>query len=150
LMGLSQPQPPAAAGMRTAWLIAGPFYVGGLLGTVNKLHTLPNGGQGVLLAVWIAGASDTRAYFGGRYFGKTKLAPRISPSKTVEGSIGGLLGSLTGGLAAHFGYLPSLPLLDAVLLAVLGGALGQMGDLVESLIKRSTNVKDSGHILPGH
>lgn len=148
--GLLAPLPYDRAGARVAWLIGGPLYVGGLLGTVGMLHRLEHGGAWVLLAMWLAWASDTGAYFAGRYFGKTKLYPAVSPSKTVQGSIGGLAGSLTGGLAAHFGFLPDLPLVDAVVLALLGGALGQMGDLVESLVKRSTGVKDSGHILPGH
>ncbi|UJR85055.1 Hypothetical protein I5071_71340 [Sandaracinus amylolyticus] len=150
LGGLLAPLPYDRAGARVAWLIGGPLYVGGLLGTVAVLHTLDKGGAWVLLAMWLAWASDTGAYFAGRYFGKTKLYPAVSPSKTVQGSIGGLLGSLTGGLAAHFGFLPELPLVDAILLALIGGALGQMGDLVESLVKRSTGVKDSGSILPGH
>jgi phosphatidate cytidylyltransferase len=150
LAGLVAPEPHEAAGVRVAWLIAGPLYVGVLLGTIGKLHTLEHGGAWVLLAMWLAWASDTGGYFAGRCFGKTKLYPAVSPSKTVQGSIGGLLGSLTGGLAAHFWFLPTLPLLDAVVLALAAGALGQMGDLVESLIKRSTKVKDSGHILPGH
>lgn len=150
LGGLLAPLPYDRAGARVAWLIGGPLYVGGLLATVGMLHRLEHGGAWVLLAMWLAWASDTGAYFAGRYFGKTKLYPAVSPSKTVQGSMGGLAGSLTGGLAAHFWFLPSLPLVDAVILALVGGALGQMGDLVESLVKRSTGVKDSGHILPGH
>lgn len=150
LAGLLAPLPYDRAGARIAWLIGGPLYVGGLLGTVGMLHRLEHGGAWVLLAMWLAWASDTGAYFAGRYFGKTKLYPSVSPSKTVQGSIGGLAGALTGGLAAHFWFLPSLPLVDAVILALVGGALGQMGDLVESLVKRSTGVKDSGQILPGH
>lgn len=150
IAGLLAPTPHEAAGTRIAWLIAGPLYVGVLFGTIAKLHTLDHGGAWVLLAMWLAWASDTGAYFAGRYFGKTKLYPAVSPSKTVQGSIGGLFGSLTGGLAAHFWFLDVLPLLDAIVLSIVAGALGQIGDLVESLIKRSTKVKDSGHLLPGH
>ena len=150
IASLSKPQPTEAAGMRLAWLLAGPLYVGGLASSVAAVHRVPHGGEWVLLSMWLAWASDTGAYFAGRYFGKHKLYPQVSPSKTVEGSIGGLMGSLTGGLAAHFGFLPSLPLLDAIVLALFAGALGQAGDLVESLVKRSTGVKDSGSILPGH
>lgn len=150
LTSLSAPEPNDAAGMRLSWLISGPVYVGGLLSNVGTLHHLDHGGEWVMLAMWIAWASDTGAYFAGRFFGRHKLAPRVSPSKTVEGSLGGLLGSLTGGLAAHFWFLPTLPLTHAIALALVGGALGQAGDLVESLIKRSTKVKDSGSILPGH
>lgn len=150
LGGLAYPEPHDAAGQRTAWLVAGPLYVGGLLSSLGRLHTLEHGGAWVTLAMWCAWASDTGAYFAGRYFGKHKLYPRVSPSKTIEGSIGGLLASLSGGIAAHYGFLPSLPLVDAIVLSLVAGALGQMGDLVESLVKRSTGVKDSGSILPGH
>lgn len=150
LAALYAPEPNDAAGIRLAWLVAGPLYVGGLFGSVGALHRFENGGEWVLLAMWFAWASDTGAYFAGRFFGKHKLAPRVSPSKTVEGSIGGMLGSLTGAFAAHFWFLPTLPLLHAIALAVVANTLGQAGDLVESLIKRSTKVKDSGAILPGH
>jgi phosphatidate cytidylyltransferase len=155
LAALSAPEPSEAAGRRLAWLVAGPLYAGGLLSSVGALHVgvlgpTEVGGQWVLLAMWLAWGSDTAGYFAGRFFGKHPLAPRVSPKKTVEGSIGGLLGSLTGGLAAHFWFLPSLPLAHAVALSLVAGALGQAGDLVESLIKRSTHTKDSGAILPGH
>jgi phosphatidate cytidylyltransferase len=82
--------------------------------------------------------------------GKTRLYVAVSPNKTVEGSIGGLLGALLGGLIAHFWFLPSLGLVAAVVLSLVAAALGQLGDLCESLIKRSTGVKDSGTLLPGH
>ena len=150
IVSLARPEPLDAAGVRLAWLIAGPFYVGGLLASVGRLHLAEHGGQWVLLAMWIAWASDTGAYFAGRFFGKHKLAPRVSPSKTIEGAVGGVLGSLTGALAAHFWFLPSLPLANAIVLTVVANLLGQSGDLVESLVKRSTGVKDSGSILPGH
>ena len=150
IVSLARPEPLDAAGLRLAWLIAGPFYVGGLLSSVGRLHLAENGGSWVLLAMWIAWASDTGAYFAGRFFGKHKLAPRVSPSKTIEGAVGGLCGSLTGAFAAHFWFMPSLPLVHAIALTVVANALGQTGDLVESLVKRSTGVKDSGSILPGH
>lgn len=150
LVALSHPEPNDVAGRRLAWLIAGPLYVGGLLSSVGRLHMQDHGGQWVLLSMWIAWASDTGAYFAGRFFGKHKLAPRVSPAKTVEGAFGGLLGSLTGAFAAHFWFLPTLPLVDALVLVAVANVLGQSGDLVESLVKRSTGVKDSGSILPGH
>lgn len=149
-MGLVEPEPHASAGRRTAWLIAGPLYVGGMLGMLAKLHRLSQGGEWVTLAMTLAWLSDTGAYFAGRFLGRTKLAPRISPAKTVEGSIGGLSAATAGALLAHFTFLPDLPMSHALLLAIIGGSLGQLGDLIESLIKRSSNVKDSGHILPGH
>jgi phosphatidate cytidylyltransferase len=98
----------------------------------------------------LAWFGDTGGYFAGRFLGKHKLYPAVSPKKTVEGSLGGLAGSVVGALWASFGYLPSLPVAHAVPLAIVAGALGQAGDLGESLIKRSTGVKDSGQIVPGH
>jgi phosphatidate cytidylyltransferase len=150
LVPLARPEPLDRAGLRLAWLIAGPLYVATLMGSIGRIHDRPHGGAWVLLAMWFAWASDTGAYFAGRFFGRHKLAPRISPAKTVEGAVGGLLGSLTGSLAAHFWFLPTLPLVHALALGVVANVLGQAGDLVESLVKRSTGVKDSGSILPGH
>ncbi len=100
-----------------------------------------------LLFAWF---SDTGGYFAGRFLGKHKLYEAVSPKKTVEGAIGGLFGSVLGALLAHFWFLPSLPLVDGIVLAVVSGAVGQAGDLGESLVKRSTGVKDSGQIVPGH
>ena len=74
----------------------------------------------------------------------------MSPKKTVEGLVGALVGAMAGALLAHFWYLPGIPLLDALTLALVGGFLGQLGDLGESLLKRGAGVKDSGEIVPGH
>lgn len=134
----------------------GPLYIGGGLGAAVLLRrdgniTGPHDGASfVLLALMLAWLSDTGAYFAGRAFGKRKLYEAVSPKKTLEGAFGGLLGSLAGALLAHFFLLPSLPLVHAVLLALVAGALGQAGDLGESLLKRSFGVKDSGGIVPGH
>ncbi len=150
LGGLAAPEPIETAGSRMAWLVAGPLYVGGLLATIALLHQRDHGGSWVVLAMMLAWFGDTGAYFAGRAFGKHKLYERVSPKKTIEGSVGGLIGSIGGALLAHFWYLPELPLLPGVALAVVAGALGQAGDLVESLVKRSCGAKDSGWIVPGH
>jgi phosphatidate cytidylyltransferase len=149
LLPLLHPEPNDRAGVRLAWLVAGPFYVGGLLSSVPSLFLVAAGGW-VVLAMGLAWGSDTGAYFAGRFFGKHKLAPTISPSKTVEGAIGGMAASIVVALVATQWFVPSLPVAHAVPLAVAANVLGQCGDLVESLIKRSTGVKDSGSILPGH
>jgi phosphatidate cytidylyltransferase len=95
--------------------------------------------------VWVG---DTAAIFVGRAFGKRPLAPKLSPKKTVEGSIGNLLGCLVGGvaMAMAFGH----PWWRGLLVGLAAGTLGQMGDLFESALKRKVGVKDSGTLLPGH
>ena len=100
-----------------------------------------------MLVIW---SGDTGAYFAGRRFGKRKLAPRLSPKKTWEGAIGGMLASVGGAFLARELFFPEMAAWACVVLAVPGAALGQVGDLAESLIKRSTGVKDSGKILYGH
>jgi phosphatidate cytidylyltransferase len=150
LVSLAQPEPIERAALRMGWSIAGPLYIGGLFATTALLYRQPQGGSWVLLALLCAFWSDTGGYFAGRYYGKHKLAPVVSPKKTVEGSIGGLAAALVGGLLAHFWFLRELPLLDAIALSLVAAAIGQAGDLCESLIKRSVGVKDSGTVLPGH
>ena len=99
-----------------------------------------------LLGVW---GFDASAFFAGRYFGRHKLAPTISPAKTWEGVIGGMMLSITASLVLT--VLPlGVPWYLAILLGILIGAAGTIGDLAESLIKRQTRVKDSGQIIPGH
>ncbi len=149
LLSLVRPDPIDKADRRVAWLIAGPLYVG-MLATLGRLHLRDNGGGWVVLTMMLAWWGDTGGYFAGRAFGKRKLYEKVSPKKTIEGAIGGLGGSVAGALCAHFWYLQALPLVDGVVLAVIAGALGQAGDLCESLIKRSAGVKDSGFIVPGH
>ncbi len=138
------------AGLRAATFAFGPLYCAIPLTLLGILRRDYNAGF-VLLALMLSWFSDTGGYFAGRFFGKHKLYEAVSPKKTVEGAIGGLLGSVLGGVWASVHYLNGhLPLLHAIPLAIAGGALGQAGDLAESLLKRSTGIKDSGAILPGH
>lgn len=104
----------------------------------------------ILLVLAIAWVADTGAYFAGRFLGKAKLYPAVSPKKTWAGAIGGLAGSFAGAAVIKVLRLDWLTWLDVVLIAIPGGILGQLGDLAESMIKRSVGVKDSGAILPGH
>lgn len=94
--------------------------------------------------------SDSGAYFAGKSFGKHKLAPKISPGKTWEGSIGGILASLAFAALAHFWFFPELALAYALPLAVVMSVVGALGDLAESAMKRGSDVKDAANILPGH
>ena len=120
------------------------------LGSQLATNSMAEGPGLVVLAVGLAWGSDTGGYFAGRYLGKHKLYAAVSPKKTIEGSIGGVLVATLIALLGSFWYLPSLSWTHAIPLAIIGSLLGQFGDLGESLLKRSFNVKDSGHILPGH
>jgi phosphatidate cytidylyltransferase len=100
----------------------------------------------VLLGVW---GFDTGAFFTGRFFGRHKLAPKISPAKTWEGVIGGMVFSITFSLILTVIPL-GIPWYLAIILGILIGVAATLGDLAESLIKRQTHVKDSGHFMPGH
>ncbi|HEV8590759.1 MAG TPA: phosphatidate cytidylyltransferase [Pyrinomonadaceae bacterium] len=94
--------------------------------------------------------SDTGAYFTGRAFGKHKLAPKISPGKTVEGLIGGLAAAATAAAAASYTFFPELPYRFSIPLAMVMAVVGVLGDLAESAMKRGSNTKDAASILPGH
>jgi phosphatidate cytidylyltransferase len=146
---LLQDDPLQNASVRIGWLLGTPIYVGGTLSAVAMVRSFDPTGAWVLLTMVLAWGSDTSAYFVGRKYGKTKLAPRISPKKTLEGSAAGLAASVVGAMIMSF-FLPGMGLLDAIALGVLGGAAGQAGDLMVSVLKRSSGVKDSGGILPGH
>jgi phosphatidate cytidylyltransferase len=102
----------------------------------------------LLLAVIFAG--DTSAFYVGSYMGRHKLSPTISPGKTIEGAIGGLAANLAIGLAGKALFLPGLPWGLCILFFLAAGIAGQAGDLFESEMKRSSNIKDSSGILPGH
>ena len=94
--------------------------------------------------------SDTGAYYTGRAFGRHKLAPKISPGKTWEGALGGMLASLLMAALAHYWFFRELPLKWALPLAALMNVLGVLGDLTESALKRGAGAKDAAQILPGH
>jgi phosphatidate cytidylyltransferase len=94
--------------------------------------------------------ADSAAYYGGRTFGRHKLAPTISPGKTWEGVVAGMLASLLLAAAAHYWFFPELPLKLALPLAAVMNVLGVLGDLTESALKRSAGAKDAANLLPGH
>jgi phosphatidate cytidylyltransferase len=94
--------------------------------------------------------SDIAAYYGGRTFGRHKLAPNISPGKTWEGAAAGMLASLLLAVASHYWFFLNLPLKFALPLAAVMNAMGVLGDLTESALKRSVSMKDTAQFLPGH
>ena len=108
----------------------------------------------VLLPLLAAWGADTCALFAGMFFGRHKLAPVVSPKKTVEGAVGGVIGGavlvLIAALIMNSTLKLGLPLWAAVVLGAVGAVLGEIGDLSFSIIKRQTGIKDYGHIFPGH
>ncbi|NLT96429.1 MAG: phosphatidate cytidylyltransferase [Clostridia bacterium] len=125
------------------------IYVGWSLAHIILLRTLDNGIHLVVYLFVVIWSTDTGAYFAGRFFGKNKLAPIISPNKTKEGALGGLLTSLLAAIIYNW-IFPILQLPLLLCSTILISVLGQIGDLVESAFKRMTGVKDSGQIIPGH
>jgi len=142
---------PSVAG-RYAATVAGIVYAGFLPTFLVKLKLIDpyRGGDTVLVVLLVAWVADTGAYFAGRFLGKAKLYEAVSPKKTWAGAWGGLAGSLLGVVVLKLAFADFLSWVDVVLIAIPGGILGQLGDLAESLIKRSVGVKDSGALLPGH
>lgn len=136
----------------SAVCVLGTLYVGMLGGALLRLRLdfHENGPKLIfflLIVVWLA---DAGAYYIGRRFGRTPLSPRISPKKTVEGLVGGVIASVIGAAVVHFTFFRSFPLAHALIAAVCLSLAGVIGDLAESMWKRSADVKDSGTLLPGH
>jgi phosphatidate cytidylyltransferase len=109
-----------------------------------------DGMQWILLLLAVTWAGDTFALIAGKTFGKHLLAPGLSPKKTYEGAIAGLLGGVAVAAAVRHLFLPDLPALHVIILSFLLGVFGQMGDFAESLLKRAAEIKDSSHLIPGH
>lgn len=135
---------------RVAHLVTGFLYGSVGLTAVSALRLLPEGMAWVIAALVITWANDTAAYFAGRFLGRHKLYPAVSPNKTWEGFVGGLVGSVGGMFITRGFFFPVLTVTDCLLLGLFGGILGPIGDLCESMLKRAYGVKDSGRIIPGH
>jgi phosphatidate cytidylyltransferase len=115
---------------------------------VRMIELWPRGAQWALFVMALAFAADTGAYFIGRFFGRVKLAPQVSPGKTWEGVFGGLLLAL--GVAYGGGRWFGVPLVQFMPLCLAGAAFSVVGDLTESMFKRASGMKDSGRLFPGH
>ncbi|MDO8643676.1 MAG: phosphatidate cytidylyltransferase [bacterium] len=128
----------------------GTFYLAGFTLFLAFVRELPEGLFWIfslLLGTWI---NDSFSYFFGKLFGRHKMASRISPGKTVEGFFGGFVGAGVAIALMQFLFHEPLTLVQSILLVVLISVIGPIGDLAESLVKRSCDVKDSGQLLPGH
>jgi phosphatidate cytidylyltransferase len=142
-------------GERIAWepvavTVFGICYVNWLLGYGFWLRDLPAGDDWVLLLVWVTWMGETAAYVVGSTLGRTKLAPLISPRKTVEGALAQLVVSVLAALVAQAWFFTEIGAGRAVVGGLLLGVVGQVGDLVESFLKRSCSTKDTGVLIPGH
>ncbi|MBN3039311.1 MAG: phosphatidate cytidylyltransferase [Candidatus Omnitrophica bacterium] len=135
-------------------ILFGLVYVSWFLSFFIRLRNMPELGtellrrQLIAFLILVTKSGDIGAYLVGMKFGRHKLIPRISPKKTIEGMLGGLLLSILVALSSHL-FLPSFSLLRLLILGFVLGALAQVGDLSESLIKRDCGTKDSGNTLPG-
>jgi len=130
--------------------IFGILYVGLLLSHYILLRNLENGVALVFFVILVTWLSDTGGFFVGKTWGKLPLAPRLSPKKTIEGLLGGILFSVVGAILSQFTFVPFFSLGQCVMLGVGLALFGALGDLAESAIKRSVSVKDSGTMIPGH
>ena len=135
---------------RLAWTLLGGLYLGYLLPHWVLLFRMPHGRAWVFFVLLVIMMGDGAAYFVGRRFGTRKLAPEISPGKTIEGAFGYVAGSVVGGYLGAGFLITELGMIEVVALSAMLSVLGQIGDLFESLIKRVFAVKDSGTLLPGH
>lgn len=134
----------------TGKTVLGIIYIGLFLSYAIGIKTFKNGGWWLLFLFSIVWMNDTFAFFIGKRFGKTKLAPVISPNKTIEGAAGGLIAVVGTAIIFNALLLKELGILHVILLSVSLGVLCQFGDMFESMLKRSAGVKDSGSFLPGH
>jgi phosphatidate cytidylyltransferase len=132
------------------WAISGIVYTGFLGSFMVLLRDLPNGRDWVFLALLTTWAVDTTAYFGGRTFGGRKLAPLVSPGKTVEGFAFGWAGGFAAAVALNYFLGLRIDAWHIVVLGVLLPVAAVLGDLSESAIKRGMHIKDSSELIPGH
>jgi phosphatidate cytidylyltransferase len=128
----------------------GALWVGVMFPYFAILRNIAGGVPAIIAMLLLVIASDTGAYFGGRALGHFKLAPRVSPNKTVEGAISGLAASIGAALVLRSQLMPEWPLPVAAEMGSAIAILSQLGDLGGSAFKRSAGVKDSGWIFPGH
>lgn len=135
---------------RTAQILTAFIYGHGGLTALMAIRNLEEGGWWVVAALVITWGNDTAAYFFGRFLGKHKLYPEVSPSKSWEGFFGGFVGAIGFMFVQRQFFAPFLTITDCIFLGVCGSLLGPAGDLCESMLKRAYGVKDSGNIIPGH
>lgn len=131
--------------------VHGIIYISVLISSLILLRgNAQSGVAWVFYVLFLVAGCDTGAYYAGTYFGKHKLCPSVSPKKTIEGFLGGMVFVLITGLLIKYRFFPSLSLVPTVVFLFLVSIVGPCGDLYESILKRTGGIKDSGSIIPGH
>jgi len=133
-----------------AWQVLGMTYIPLFLACLVLIRNTADGVAWTFTILAVIFMGDTGAYYAGRKYGKQKLCPSVSPGKTVAGALGGLSANVLAGTICKLSFALSLPWAAVIPFFIIIGAAGQLGDLFESIFKRSANIKDSGNILPGH
>ncbi len=141
---------PRQAFFGSVFTIFGVLYIGTLMGYLILIRRLEGGSDLLMMLFVIIWANDIFAYFFGRAFGTHKLAPVVSPRKTVEGAIAGFVFGILSAVFCCYFFVEQLTFVQGAIAGAVIGVLGQIGDLCESVLKRAANKKDSGTILPGH
>lgn len=142
--------PPETRYLSMFILLFGILYIGYTLGHFLRLRDQQDGALLVLFVLLVTWAGDAAAYYFGKTWGTRPLAPRLSPKKTVEGFLGGLVVAPIIAWVGHLWFLPAVTPVDCLILGVLFTVLGLLGDLSESALKRQAGAKDSGALIPGH
>lgn len=135
---------------QAAWMVFGVAYVGGLLSFPSLLRGLNEGRQYIYFLAFTTWAGDTGAFYVGSRMGRRPLCPRISPKKTMEGAVGGIIATVIVAVAGSPWIWPRLSWGRAAVVGLLLAVVGIAGDLCESAVKRAAGAKDSGGIIPGH
>jgi phosphatidate cytidylyltransferase len=133
-----------------AYTLFGILYVAGFGGYYLLIRSFEHGERLIFFLFLIVWLGDIAAYYWGKNFGKNPLALTVSPKKTVEGAVAGIVGSLMAGVVAKVWFLDQIAMVHCLLVALICGIIAQFGDLAESLLKRQVGVKDSSNLLPGH
>lgn len=136
--------------MNTSLSLLGVLLIGFCISCILLIRQLPRGADLVVLLFLLIWVCDTAAYFVGKNLGRHKLWPQISPKKTAEGTVAGLVGAWAAACVAKLTFFPELSTVNCIALGTIAGIFGQGSDLVESAFKRGMDVKDSSQILPGH
>ena len=133
-----------------AFSLVGVLWIAGTLGHFILIRNLANGRFLLFFIFFVVWAGEAAAYYGGKTFGKHSFFPSISPKKTIEGAFFGLVTSSLAGVLAHFWFLKNVLITHCLIMGIICGIIGQIGDLIESVLKRNARFKDSSTLIPGH